>query len=283
MYAATCGTPPAWCAAMHAIPRLLAAVGLAASGFFTTPAHADPLETVFLKNGGLVRGLLVEILPGDHVTVQLPSGEFAKVAWPDVDHVERASAPPKEAPAPALTAPAVGARALVHIESPRHVTLDRKNPGENEPWVIACESPCDVELPLDNEYRIVGSGVRPSSDFRLEASPGQRVVLEVNPSSKAVRAAGIVVGSLGITAIVTGLYLWAWTLPAMSACSASTDVTSGCDMVRSIGRAGLITAGAGALVGILGGVLFFSSNRSKTTESHASPGAASAAPLAVTF
>jgi hypothetical protein len=267
---------------MNGILRYLAAACVAAPCFFSALAHADPLETVFLKNGGVVRGLLVEIIPGDHVTVQLPNGEFAKVAWSDVDRLERVGAPTPSPAPPPLTAPAVGPKALVHIESPRHVTLDRKNPGEDQPWVTACESPCDAELPLDNEYRIVGTGVRPSSDFRLEASPGQRVVLEVNPSSKAVRAAGIVIGSLGITAVVTGIYLWAWTLPALSACT-SGPYDNGCDAFRSIGRAGLITAGAGALVGILGGVLFFSSNRSKTTETDSSPGAASAAPFAITF
>jgi hypothetical protein len=184
-----------------------------------------------------------------------------------------------------LTAPATGAKALVHIQSPRHVTLDRKNPGEDEPWVTACESPCDVELPLDNDYRIVGSGVRPSGEFRLEGKPGERIVLEVNPSSKAVRATGILLGSLGITAIVSGLYLWAGMLPATSgqACTSDPRDAHPCDTARDIGRAGLIMAGAGAVLATVGGILFFASNRSKTTESDEAPRAASASPFFFRF
>src|SRR5262249_28257391 len=176
---------------------------------YTTPPAGSPgaPDTVVLKNGGMIRGTLVEVLPNDHATVQLPSGQSAITQGGEIHHTERGAAPtatpgtPQGAPAaplPNATAPMHGPMVLVHIESQRRVTLDRRNPGDDQPWVTACDSPCDAQLPLNNDYRIVGEGIWASSEFGLEGSPGQRIVLKVNPATRLARTGGIVVAAVGL-------------------------------------------------------------------------------------
>jgi hypothetical protein len=77
---------------------LALAIVLAASGL----AHAQPLppDVVELTNGGMVRGTIIENLPGDHVTVQLPTGEMRTFAAAEVR-----SAGPAPIPSPPITTP----------------------------------------------------------------------------------------------------------------------------------------------------------------------------------
>ena len=53
--------------------------------------------TVFLKNGGFVRGELIELQPGVMVRVKLADGTVRDVPWAEVDHVTDPTLPP---PAP---------------------------------------------------------------------------------------------------------------------------------------------------------------------------------------
>ncbi len=48
------------------------------------PARAATTEVVVLKDGSLLRGALVELDDGDHVTVRLPTGETKRVEWSDI-------------------------------------------------------------------------------------------------------------------------------------------------------------------------------------------------------
>ena len=87
-------------------------------------AAADPaFDTVFLQNGGRVRGLVLEEDPGLGVTVQLPDGTIRKVGIAEVSRVEyrdgtigvlKPAAPaapsaPGASPTPAPPAPSDGA------------------------------------------------------------------------------------------------------------------------------------------------------------------------------
>src|SRR5688572_19728102 len=51
------------------------------------------IDTVHLRDGGLYRGRVTEVVPGDHVTVILANGETKRIAWPNVDRVIVASTP----------------------------------------------------------------------------------------------------------------------------------------------------------------------------------------------
>src|SRR5690242_20290879 len=60
------------------------------------PGYAP--DSVYLKEGGLLRGAIVESVPNDHVTIALPTGEVRRVPWDVVERVETGTA--KAAPAP---------------------------------------------------------------------------------------------------------------------------------------------------------------------------------------
>lgn len=59
-------------------------------------------DTVHLRNGGLYRGRIVEIVPGDHLTLIVEGGESKQVPWADVDRIVAAGSPSQ----PALVIPA---------------------------------------------------------------------------------------------------------------------------------------------------------------------------------
>jgi hypothetical protein len=245
---------------------------------YTTPAQGGgSADTVVLKNGGMIRGTLVEVLPNDHATVQLPSGQSAIVQWSEIHHIERGAAPapgpaaPQSAPAsplPNTTAPMSGPLVLVHIETQRRVTLDRRNPGDDQAWVTACESPCDVQLPLNNDYRIVGEGIWASSEFELEANPGQRVVIKVNPATRLARTAGIVVAGAGLLAAIIGIYVVA--VAATTNCI-NTVNTTGCDSSGAGTTIGWVIVAAGLVTAGVGGVLILMNLRTGQSQEIQSP------------
>lgn len=69
----------------------------------TASAQPAPEQTVWLKNGGFVRGALIELVPGDHVTVQLATGEIRRIPAAEIDRMSTSTAPPGSG---ATTAPA---------------------------------------------------------------------------------------------------------------------------------------------------------------------------------
>ncbi len=65
-------------------------------------AHAQPLppDVVELTNGGMLRGTIVENLPGDHVTIQLATGAIRTFPAAEVARVEAATQPTPAPQAP---------------------------------------------------------------------------------------------------------------------------------------------------------------------------------------
>ncbi len=112
-----------------------------------------------------------------------------------------AGAPP--GPPPPATAPG---SAWVHVAGDPDIVLEARPP-QGESWVAMCNAPCDRELPLDDSYRISGSGIQRSRVFTIAAQPGQHVVLEVSAHSTGGLVGGIVLASIGVVAEVTGLVL----------------------------------------------------------------------------
>ncbi len=242
-----------------------------------TVATATTPDTIVLKNGGMLRGTLVELLPNDHATIQLPSGQSAIVQWGEIHHVERGVATAPATPVaptgpvqrlPNTTAPIVGPTVLLHIESSRPVTLDRRNPGEDQPWVTACESPCDVQLPLNNDYRIVGEGIWASSEFELEGQPGQRVVVKVAPATRFARTAGIIVASAGLLAIIIGAYVVAL---ATSASCASSNINRVCQDNSGGTTVGVVLMLGGLVTMAVGGIVVIANWRTGESQEVQSP------------
>jgi hypothetical protein len=113
---------------------------------------------------------------------------------------------PQPAPPPPVIVPAVPAvrGAVVHVTADRAVMLQLLSSNDTR-WRDVCLSPCDLEVPLDAVYRVIAPGIMPSRELELEASPSDRVTLDVNVRSLAqhrtaerLTIAGYVLGAAGL-------------------------------------------------------------------------------------
>jgi len=84
-------------AAPAAGPTLPVAPAPAPAAATAATAPTPGSGTVHLRNGGFVRGELIELQPGTLVRVKLADGTVRDIPWADVDHVQDPSLPP---PAP---------------------------------------------------------------------------------------------------------------------------------------------------------------------------------------
>src|SRR6266568_2609934 len=90
---------------------------------FTRPAIAESSaavgadEVIHLKNGGQLRGTIIDVIPGVHARIRLTTGEVATIPWNEIASVDSARTP---SPPPQ----SVGPQKRVHIEAPRQVSLE---------------------------------------------------------------------------------------------------------------------------------------------------------------
>ena len=135
-------------------------------------------DIVYLKNGGVVRGTIIDAVPERTARVQLATGEIATIPWADVDHIVTAAPP---APAPASAPPAGQGREehkpqetiRLHVESPRDIEVVGR-PSDGYEWAPVCGGACDRAVPADWEYQVRGDGVKASAPFLLKAPRGRR-------------------------------------------------------------------------------------------------------------
>jgi hypothetical protein len=161
-------------------------------------------DIVYLKDGGMIRGTLLEAIPDDHATVQLATGQSAIIPWVRVARIDRSKAPSAAPGVPAPSSPEPAA--IVHVNADRQVVLERRDPGGG-PWTLACSSPCDIALPISSTYRVAGAGVRNTRPFHLDAHPDEHVTIDVNPASRGAFAGGIAMASAGLGAMVSGFFV----------------------------------------------------------------------------
>jgi hypothetical protein len=114
---------------------------------------------------------------------------------------------------------------LVHVSSPVRAALEHRTE-DAAPWTFACDAPCDKELPLVDEYRVVFGGrpdpsaswlgpnerntarssqVEPGGAFRLQAMATRSLTLTLRPSSERRKRAGITLATSGV--VLTALSL----------------------------------------------------------------------------
>ena len=205
-----------------------------------SPSTGGPDE-VALKNGGFVRGTVVELMPDQHVVI-VPDGssERRTIAWSEVERVERGkhAAPavtPTPAPAPEPTPPAEPAAAMpttpppeessgtrIHIEttSDREVTLHEI---ESElyasgyysslrgmAWKNVCVAPCDrvVDGSRGQDFFVTTKGSLITASRRMKfTDDGRDVTLEVKPGNGPMRVIGVTLASLGAGLLVGGALL----------------------------------------------------------------------------
>ncbi len=173
---------------------------------------ADPDTVVTLKNGDVSRGVLVEKVTGDHVTIQLATGETRTYPWAEVESVKGAAAPP---PAPAPPAPKRETGALVHLESDDDDAAISKLVGRGEGAFSAgttygsitlevvdnvCFAPCGKRIP-GGRYRMTGERLIDSEDFDLPDSG--EVTVHAHMAGRG-RRVGWMMGLFGGIPLLTG-------------------------------------------------------------------------------
>jgi hypothetical protein len=243
-------------AAVHFVALTAPSVALAQDRPGATSASTGG-DVIDLKNGGILRGTIIDAIPNGHARIQLATGEVATVPWQDIARIERGSA----APAPAATTPAGGdaAPVWVHIEGSEAAQLQRDSSGNHREWTTVCSAPCDQAVSPQFDYRIAGDGIRNSRIFTLSAHGGEHETLAVDEGSRGGFVLGIVSTSVGGLVMVIGL--------VVVLANATARLVDGSDGASSSGDRNGETLGWGisavGLAGIIGGVVLIASN-SKT-------------------
>lgn len=250
-------------------------VGTATGTTAPPPAQTGP-DAVYLKDGGMIRGTIVEVIPGNHASVQLADGRIATIRWDMVDHIDRgtgakAPVPTTTTPAPLPTAgtpPPGVAMVTVHIDADADVILEQQVAGgrwAGGEWRDVCQAPCDMSLPTNTMYRVGGPGVRSSRPFSIEGRDG-KAVLEVHGASSGAFVGGIVLISLGPLAIIVGAGVaLAGAFENSVSCSgiySTCSSNSGDGLVAG----GLVTMGIGLAATIIGGVLIGTNSKTKVQQ-----------------
>jgi hypothetical protein len=225
------------------------------------PAATAGRDVVYLKNGGLLRGTLIDVIPNSHARIQLETGEIATVQWSEINRIDHANTTQVEPPAPPQTTPAAPtpaaphARVLVHIETTNPEVFLLADTGHE--WERVCSSPCDKWMSTDLNYKLAGPSVRQSKPFFLQGENGDRVVLDVNTASSGMFALGVVGTVVGSISIGLGaLVFLVGAVENTSACSfnadTSTSASAGCSSTDGKGTEGV--GGTMMLVGLVVGV-----------------------------
>ncbi len=166
---------------------------------------ASSPDIVYLTGGGVLRGTVIDVVPGIGVRVRLANAEAgaeAKVVTipqREVLNWIRPGAPPVEGP---VVPPARWAdlkpdepATLVHLDGwLARLQLDSTGRGQ---WTDVCSSPCDMNVPANASYRVVGDALKPSGRFALRAGPGERGTLFVHGASRPEFTIGIVSIAVG--------------------------------------------------------------------------------------
>jgi hypothetical protein len=197
----------------------------------TLPALCDegPEQLVWLRSGGFVRGTLIELAPGSHVTVRLPSGEVRKIPQAEIDRTLTQGASPavgggSAAPSamastavplaprgrdavPSVPAVPPGAPSAVGVRivsTWENTVLQARPHLERVPWESICTAPCDASVVVaDRELRVAGQGMTPSQAFLL--APGQGTTrIQVKPGSESTRNLGRIALFAGIPVALVG-------------------------------------------------------------------------------
>lgn len=185
------------------------------------PAFADD-AVVKLKNGDMARGLLMELTQGDHVTIQVSSGEIRTYAWSEIDSVAPVtpSLPPPPAPALVQPLPPPPPRepegALVHIVTDDEDARLSKLAGTDETservgttiislqvdvYDSLCRAPCDKRI-RPGFYRITGRDLNATDDFEVPAAGAISIDAHMRSRTRARMGKSVLVS--GISLLVGG-------------------------------------------------------------------------------
>lgn len=224
---------------------------------------------VTLSDGALYRGELIELVPNDHITIRLATGEVKRFEWATISDVSTPVVSPTPqfsppTPAPPITGAQLSPRKMttrVTIESDdNRVALFRSMGstqvvaygqmgtmvGRLESWKQICRAPCGVTTEVNEQYAIRGEGIVPSGYFSLPLQP--TVNLHVKSGSAAQRLAGVLLLSLGAGGIAGGILLLAIG-PTESLAYNGTGYSFQPDSSYRVGGGVMLGLGVGMLAG----------------------------------
>jgi hypothetical protein len=162
------------------------------------------------------------------------------------------------------------ATARVHVSSNVPVRLER-HVVERQEWVPVCEAPCDQDLSLADEYRVVDPKHPGGSDpLRLRAEPGGEVTVTYAPASVPAKVAGgvlvtagTVLAVLGTAGLIGGVSL------ASSGSNCGPSSNDWCGLGQGIGELIAVVGVVGMLAGggiIVGGVAVLGESGPRTKQ-----------------
>ena len=228
--------------------------GVAAAEEATTPS-AIGVDTVYLKNGGMLRGTLIAVEPDTQVII-IVAGEKRVVPWADLTRVEQGkeTTPPPTAQTTTQAPAAIGPGApFIHVESDwPDVQLGRidseplsATSAANLGATIAaglvrpvCRAPCDriVDGRDGTRFVFISPGMVPSDPFFLDNKNGH-LVARVQGGSVGKRLGGFMLTTFGGVMTLSGI--------AVLGLALGTYTLNDPD-ARPLGAAGGVVFGLGA-------------------------------------
>lgn len=183
------------------------------------------MVTVWTKSGGVYRGEIVARVPGDSITLRLATGETQRIEWKDVERDSMGSpdgVTPRTpdspgspgapgAPGEGSAAPLAAEGVRVHLEGDGDLLLMREAGvggvviGARSTTFarqeLACRAPCDVVVPQGGGYRVAAFGRRTSAPFALD---GDTRTIRASLGSSAGHQIGVTSTVFGVTFLLTG-------------------------------------------------------------------------------
>jgi hypothetical protein len=230
-------------------------------------------DVIYMRNGGILRGTIIDAIPGAQARIQLATGEIATVPWPDIGRIEHGSETPRPttpSPVPPPPRPPLRSSATVwvHMEGPDEARLQEDTTGDGN-WQTVCAPPCDAQLPVAPDYRIEGGGLKTSSVFKIAGAPGEHVTITVNGGSKAWFVLGIVITPIG------GLLALIGSVIGLAGSVAASEPGAGQQAANNVAATGWVTFAVGGAA-LVGGILLIINNAKTSTTQESSGGQAGA-------
>jgi hypothetical protein len=169
-------------------------------------APAVPDTAVTTRDGAVYQGVLVEQIPGSHVTIQTADGKIHTFAPSEVAVVRALGSSGVVRPLPHA-----GADVLVELtstnEGARLIQMSVAGGGAGAPNPEVCGPPCGKKVAAGS-YIIAGNGLVQSSPFELRESAAH-VRITADPVTHDRRTTGIILAAGGgITAGTVTLPIW---------------------------------------------------------------------------
>jgi len=186
-------------------------------------------RTVVLPDGSVYSGEVVELVPGDHLTLRLATGEVRRFAWSDVQASISAGGGVQTGVTGAMPnwpgvlmgmgmSPGLEGQpdpVQVHFEATdSQATLFRGSLMMGLPtgisaatdlglWSPVCHAPCDARVDRRMIFSVQGPRLVNSPSFTLPQR-GSSMTIDADVGHQSTRIAAVLMDSLGIAAAITG-------------------------------------------------------------------------------